>query len=87
MSRRVLEQHSPPQSLLHFVYVIADPTQRAARVGERQAIVEGGVVMARLGKMLGEHLGLVEVVQGPEPSQMLAVERPSRADRKPRSVQ
>ena len=52
VGRRVLEQHLPPQLLLHLVDMIADQRERRVSIGQRQQVVEEGIVMARPGKML-----------------------------------
>ena len=56
---RVLEQHGPPQHLLHLVDMRAHTRQRLLGVGQRQKVVEIDAVMARPGEMLGEERGLV----------------------------
>ena len=87
VGRRVLEQHARRQRLLRLVDVAADDGQRLVVVGQRQQVGEEALVVARPGEVLGKLRRLVAADQALEPRQVVAVERPRRADRQPDPMQ
>jgi hypothetical protein len=69
---RVLEEHPPPERLLHRVHMVADEAKGLVGVGERQEVVEPGRAVARPGEVLGEAVGLVAVDQRLQPREVIA---------------
>src|SRR5262249_2477635 len=61
--------------------------KRLVGVGERQEVVEKGILVGRPGEMLGEEAGLVAFDEVLQPRQVIAVKRLLRADRQPDAVQ
>ena len=87
IGRGVFEQHAAPERLLRLIDVVAHFSQRFRRVGQRQQVVEIAVVMAGPGQMLGKKARLVALGEGGQAPEMLAIERPRRADRQADAVQ
>jgi hypothetical protein len=67
--------------------VVADDSQRLLGVGKRQQIVEKAGFVARPRQMLGEQARFVAADQPLQALEMVAVERPRRADRQADAVQ
>ena len=87
VGRGIFEQHPPPQNLLHLIDVVADRGERLLRVGQRQEIVQIALVVAGPGEMFGKQARLVARGERREASEMFAVERFWRSDRKSDAVQ